>query len=146
VADLDEQTKHRRAQEIPILMRKCRHFNGIQHNECEAGVSYSTVRAPLSAERAAREGRSMALPCFGDAEAACDRRSYLSREEAEAKWDRDEETTAQTLEALAEVSRQKEKSGSIVCPRCLGVLRYARASNGHSRALCNTEGCISWIA
>lgn len=41
-----------------------------------------------------------------------------------------------------------EFPGSIDCPGCHGVgsLKFQAArSNGHTRAMCTTPGCISWV-
>jgi hypothetical protein len=56
---------------------KCRHFNGIQHDACEAGVRYEDVRA--------KEGRPYAtLPCVDvgyGVNGECTNRSLLTQEE-----------------------------------------------------------------
>ena len=35
--------------------------------------------------------------------------------------------------------------GTMVCPKCSGVLHYRIAPNGHTRGRCDTDKCLSWI-
>lgn len=68
-----------REKHVLQVMRTCEHFNGIQHDCCEAGVSYDSVRDS--------NGRvPVAFPClpgFRPATTTCDKRKLPTREEAE---------------------------------------------------------------
>lgn len=66
-----------------VFKPKCRHFNGVQHDACDAGVRYESVRDP--------EGRPYAaLPCLdvghGSASASrCLHISLLTQDEHAAR-------------------------------------------------------------
>lgn len=49
------------------------------------------------------------------------------------------------IEALAKIQESKLNNGSIKCPKCGGDLRFSKASNGHIRATCKTEKCLSFV-
>jgi len=52
-----------------------------------------------------------------------------------------------TIEAIMQCRAEKKGAGSIVCPKCKGVLNYTCAIgyNDHTDGKCQTEGCLSWI-
>lgn len=84
-------------------MSTCKHFDGIQHDTCLVGVSYSGLL---------QEGRR--LPCIpqrvGDErlQAPCSQIAYPTREEAEAEQQRVEVIIAQRLADI--------QAG--LCPHC----------------------------
>lgn len=125
-------------------MRKCRHFTGIQHETCAAGVCYRDVRdESVSPFR---------FPCTNPIVAdLCDKRSPYAREEAEAELERFERRIEDTSLAHAAIlgATQGEVgiSGEVACPVCqAGALRYSVASvNGHIHAQCSTDDCVRWM-
>lgn len=131
---------------------KCRHFNGCQHQKCEADVSYDDLR---------KQGD---LPCFGDNSpfkskrpdrpalslAVCEKRSPLTLEEARKEAEESEasfQRTGRAIQAIQEHAKGKRGvSGSIVCPACGGTLRYSIAgSNGHIHGACSTDKCVRFM-
>lgn len=132
-----EKNLHQRTQ-------TCRHFNGIQHDTCEVGIPYSTVKD--ASERPFR------YPCIHpDCAVKCDSASYYTREEAEAR----EREVAEIIQRIA-VARtaivkatggKRGLSGEIPCPCCDGgIIDYTVAgSNGHIWANCSTKGCVRWM-
>ena len=82
---------------------KCRHFNGIYNDTCEAGISYDSVRDTST--------RPYHLPCFKEDGCAerCQHTSYLTDAEVEAK----EREISQFVTAfLTELAEGK------TCPHC----------------------------
>jgi hypothetical protein len=125
-------------------MTRCRHFNGIQHDECLAGVAYRDVR-----DATARPYHC--LPCLGKGGCAtvCELRSPLTPEELA-------EEERGMLEAVRRVGLAREAilvatagevrtTGETACPICSGTLKYSVASNGHIFAACVTERCVQWM-
>lgn len=128
--------------QIRRYLSTCRHFNGIQHDACEVGILYATVRDESE--------RPFRYPCIRpDCAVKCDRASYYTREEAEAR----EAEIAQILQRLI-VARdaiikatdgKRGLRGSLPCPCCDGgTLNYTVASNGHIWGACSTESCVRW--
>ena len=62
---------------------RCRHFNGIQHERCEAGVRYDDVRGDPEMTFA----HCLPLPCWREHEGlmTCPKRSFPTVEEAKAE-------------------------------------------------------------
>jgi hypothetical protein len=133
---------------------KCRHFNGLMNDKCEAGVVYDELR---------KDGKD--LPCFGPDSpmyrgrnvlakpvvlAVCGCRSAITPEEAEAAGVEAEKSFARIGTAIAAICKEakgrKGISGSIKCPCCEGTLKYSIAgSNGHIHARCSTKDCVSFM-
>jgi hypothetical protein len=145
VKTIEEKRAEQRERSIQLTMQTCRHFNGINHTRCEAGVDYNDV---------------MPLPCiaFGNStkSASCALKSCFTREDAEVKQIERDQSMAESLKAMrAAHDDAKEKGfikghggqGSLKCPVCTdGTLRYSVASyNGHMHAGCSTRGCVSWM-
>lgn len=84
-------------------MNRCIHFNGVQHNVCDADVNYHEL---LGSE----VGCFAHMPCFNDEKSTvvCSKRQFYSREEAE-KVVKDHEAR------LAEFIEQLNQS---ICPIC----------------------------
>jgi hypothetical protein len=132
-------------------LNRCRHFTGIQHDTCKAGVRYDDVR---------KQGQRMsAFPCF-QIEAdnmpadgvwpTCATSSFktaaeLDADEAEIKKQTVDMFTARGL--IVEYAKVSgEQQGAIPCPICAaGKLGYSIASNGHVLAKCSTEKCVAWM-
>lgn len=151
---------------------RCRHFNGVQHDKCEAGVCYETLEA------------SGLLPCLpwhcdsGKPVAKCDKYATYTAEEIaqqERELERSLNGTIVARKAIVdELNRRNVAADKTVvakphhdpefsetgcqspyvagacampCPVCKsGTLRYSRAAcNGHIHARCSTEGCVSWM-
>jgi hypothetical protein len=116
-------------------MNKCRYFNGVQNQQCKAGVSYKSLI-----------GR---LPCIADpggdiAECElCDR--YTDSEMQQIK-ERQRESVSFVVKALESISKLKGSQGSVDCPKCNKTIHWTRASyNGHIHAQCETAGCVSFL-
>jgi hypothetical protein len=83
-----------REDQVSREMQRCRHFNGIQHKCCEAGVNYMSVRDT--------SGKGLAkFPCLtlkdGHATTTCSKRDLPSRQDAEAIVDQREASIAAFL-------------------------------------------------
>lgn len=139
---------------------RCRHFNGLQHGSCDAGVCYGTLQAG-----------GFLLPCLpwthkaGKPVAQC--KSYevrtpdeLEREQRELERLFDGLTVARQA-IIADLDNRHSRgdntvvqranyvagAGAIPCPACkAGTLKYSRAPyNGHIHAVCSTTGCVQWM-
>lgn len=83
-----------RERQIQREMTGCRHFRGIQHKTCAAGLLYEGAKDPTA--------RPLKLICLDrDANAKCDRLSLPTREEAEAEVDDRERKVAEFFGRLA---------------------------------------------
>lgn len=137
-----------REQLIRSEMESCRHFNGIQHEACRAGVRY-------------RRGGQQAMPCIpkfinGRDVWPCELFALPTREEAEADADKRMASIERTDRAFSAARQDADSrglkkghggAGSLPCPACnAGTLRYSVASyNGHMHGRCSTDGCVSWM-
>lgn len=150
---------------------RCRHFNGVEHDKCEAGIYYKTL-----------EAGGLMLPCLPwhneKPAATCDKyATYTADEiaEQEREFERSITGTITARKAIvAELDRRHAAgdktvtakphhdadfaetgcqsayvagAGTIPCPICkTGTLRYSRvAYNGHVHAECSTTGCVRWM-
>jgi hypothetical protein len=140
-----------RESEILRDMKECKHFNGIQHEQCRGGVVYRDLMGSDA-------GWAGHLPCFSDeaASVVCEKRKLPTREEVEADLAASELRLGQMVVALnaAHADAKKKDLGvgsggcsGMLCPVCTtGTLRYSVASvNGHMHASCTTKGCVSWM-
>jgi len=114
----------------------CKHFNGVIHNRCLAGVEYTPGHIDQ---------------CIGrgvDATAPCPMLEYPTPEEIARK----EAETAAMMENIA-IARKaimadvgESGLGEIICPVCkCGTLTYTVAMNGHVHAKCSKSGCVCWM-
>jgi hypothetical protein len=141
-----------REQLIAKAMSDCRHFNGIQHECCKAGVNYEQLI----------EQEKYRIPCLKTAiglkrdPALCDKFSAMSREEAETSVDSSLRRSEKTMLAVDAAHKDAKRKGfkvgaggqdSCPCPTgCGGRLYYRVASiNGHMHAKCETPNCVSWM-
>jgi hypothetical protein len=151
---------------------RCRNFNGIQHDKCEAGVCYKTL-----------QGDGMALPCLpwhcddDRPVAKCGQYGvYTAEEIAEQEREIDRSINGIVTARKAVVAELKRRAlekdpnvrpldpanehrwhkpqdnyyagaGEMACPVCgAGKLRYSRSGyNGHIHAACSTDGCVAWM-
>lgn len=149
VPEMNERDERIRQQIIKSALSSCRHFNGIQHKTCEAGITYAHGSA------------TVAMPCLPDLVHGrktwgCDQFQVMTQEEAEREADEAIAAMNRTMNARiaakddAEAKgfgRGKGGTGSLKCPACdSGTLRYSVAGiNGHMHARCSTAGCVSWM-
>lgn len=119
----------------------CRHFTGIQHKTCDAGVAYQDVRdTSLSLDG----GR---FPCHGRGSERCPKFAAVTQEEEDADqrmWDARILDMQRARKAVVET---KLRAGNIDCPICRkpSALAFVVNSNGHIHAACVTVGCTSWM-
>lgn len=105
---------------------KCRHFTGIQHDECEAGVNYISVRdsnLPLDAGR---------FPCFGKG-GVCAKYERRTPEEIA-------ETESKILDAIKHLF-DFESRVSDACPHCGRQVTELRQVG---RCVYTSCGCRLW--
>lgn len=119
------------------LPAKCRHFNGIQHSHCEAGVAYANVKDT--------ESRPYKFPCLArEVAGRCASVSYFTTEELQAQ----EDEIAQLIEQVI------NRRANWICIHCatpmtaeqqIGRCVYAvpcgcRQSQGKARGKRSQEG------
>lgn len=135
-------------------LTKCRHFNGISHKECDAGVVYEEVKEAPS------PGKPMRLPCFVEVmfsgpDLPCSSRSIPTEDQALViatercdKAYRNAEAVGNAKEDARSKGFKKGSAGrgEVPCIICSGTIRYTVAGlNGHMHAHCTTKGCVSWM-
>jgi hypothetical protein len=136
--------EQRREDEIRHRMLNCRHFNGVQHDTCEAGVNYRDIKV----------GTGWGLPCIPHdikADGTCAKFCTRTREEAIAEideWDAAIVRVATCRRAIVEKhGKNRGIQAEMACPTgCGGTLRYSIAQvNGHIHAGCTTATCARWM-
>jgi len=127
-----------------VRVRECRHFNGIQHGTCLAGINYADVRD--------ESVRPFLFPCIasGFKLLSCDKREPWTRAEAEEQDKAAELRTGRVLLCLQAIrvkhGRERGCQGQMPCPTdCGGTLSYGIASNGHVQASCSTANCAEFM-
>jgi hypothetical protein len=117
------------------IENKCKHFNGVQHIKCKAGVEYESIRDMSTIPPK--------LPCLFDSGArpTCDKVCKLSPEEVEKgvkEFKELEHSIFGTFRAVKDhIAKTGKQKGKMECPSCGGDLEYAVSSyNGHLRARC----------
>ena len=136
-------------------MLTCRHFNGIHHGECRAGVNYRVLAGEPSLGCMTRIPCTFGFEPKGGPMAVCAKLERPSREEAELTIDKQEAAFQRHVGAYSAAHADAKAKGlkrghggqsSMPCPVCGGTLVYAVAGyNGHMHAKCETEGCVSWM-
>ncbi len=133
----------------------CRHFNGVQHDYCRAGVNYrELVGEP-------KLGCMTRIPCTPGLEpkcgplAECEKRETYTQAEAEQLVaDQDASMKRHLLVFRAAHDDAKAKGlklghggqSTMLCPICRGTFTYSVSGyNGHKHGQCDTEGCVSWM-
>lgn len=151
-------------EQIAVLKRgrtretSCRHFNGLMNDQCEACVSYQSVRVDGTWKYRYEHSKTVytlgaAYPCIHQeiGNATCPKFELLSAEEVaqeEAEIQKSIERFGIAMTAIKADSQGKRGvAGEIDCPCCkTGKLRYSIAGcNGHIHAGCTTEGCVSFM-
>lgn len=135
----------------------CIHFNGVQHDQCDAGVNYDSF-APAKRMRSE-------LPCIKvlgglpswDGEKSCPLYLDPTPEQIKAfEFDLEKaiEGVAISRNAIIEHTHYDFKArprrgghGTIDCPVCgTGQMSYTISGyNGHMSARCTTKDCVNWI-
>jgi hypothetical protein len=121
-------------------MNRCKHFNGIQHDACAAGVDYALVKDMTTSP--------YRFACFKDdgGALACPVAEFPTAAEAEAEIVESDKRLAAAFEARAAIVERRQGSGVVPCPACGKGLHFSVArSNGHVWGRCETEGCLAWM-
>lgn len=141
---------------------RCHHFNGIQHDCCEAGVNYRELAG-------IETGMALVIPCLPEKNYETKRREEMHetvRECSKLQRTTHEEAVAEAIESIERstkvmrvmvaahdhaktqgLTKDHGGSSSLPCPTgCGGTLQYSVASyNGHMHARCTTKDCVSWM-
>lgn len=128
----------------------CKHFNGIQHDACRAGLN---IRELTGGEDF---GWAIRIPCIKEktSDVVCDQYAEpspeeIAEEEEEAIYKKLIEEIRLTSPIIAEVKkyhRNENWSGTRECPVCKGTLRVSiSACNTHVHGACETKGCLWWM-
>jgi hypothetical protein len=122
--------------------KKCRHFNGIQNDNCKAGVAYKSLP-----ERVFKDP----FVCFGDV-GGCVKYEATGIEEVKKQ---DEEVSKMFNQAMiarkaivTHTNGKRGVHGKINCPICNGLETLCFSvdgSNGHIHAACSTKDCVRWM-
>lgn len=119
----------------------CRHFTGVQHKCCEAGVNYDQFKAGLPCIKKWAKGN------------VCEKYLEPTPEEIAAR----EAEIKECIERMDKVCvaiapwRKKHQGHNFVevvtCPICSGRLHLSIAGgyNNHVHGYCETKGCVSWM-
>lgn len=98
------------AEQVAHEQTKCKHFNGIQHAACKAGINY---RAMIGGPNF---GWAKHLPCLSDPKAVvCGAREFPTPQEAEATITKQDETCAAVLRHLATGEALPDGVSVMVC-------------------------------
>ena len=115
---------------------KCKYFNGLMNQKCNAGIKYSDVKV--------KDSKPIQIPCLKDTALTggrCDSLCYPSEEEVKQRIDEIEGKAQMTIKARILINNDFEKNGErmgeIECPKCGGNLYWAMADlNNHVHAQC----------
>lgn len=127
-------------------MRKgaCKHFNGIQNDECAAGIRLDSIPR-------IRTG-GVSLPCLrADGKTACSKWEEPGDGELLAAEEDLKRLLLRLEQALPWINAMKAKfpNGTHreidTCPVCGKTIAFRIASNHHMAARCETENCITFI-
>lgn len=131
----------------------CKHFTGIQHDECSKGVNYKKLAGePLF-------GYALRLPCISsdiDSRKKDQVFCELRKEPTADEIIEHEKDIMQFLEhmskaypLIAKIKKEqkgKDWQGIELCPVCNGNLHLSHAAfNGHVWGRCETENCLNWM-
>ncbi len=126
----------------------CKHFKGVQHETCAAGVLMRLVR-----DESGPAGKGYRWPCLTIAGQSpcvtvCAKKEPMTQAEVDAEYQAFEADAAKMLKARAAIVVSKKKAGPIDCPVCAmpQALAFSQSSfNGHIHAVCSTPGCVKWM-
>jgi hypothetical protein len=132
---------------------KCRHFNGIQHDKCKAGICYKELQKDYE----------LVLPCLPNFVnvskrnvATCDKFATFTAEELAQQ----EKEIATHLECFSKVmtaitpvrktvkASGKSWKGRVDCAACGGkntLFLSFSSYNWHCHGKCSTPGCVAWM-
>ena len=137
----------KRVQNLLRQHLSCKHFNGVQHDRCKAGVNYRETFPPPWGKGG--------LPCIEHGSTLCDKADWPTNDEARAAALESIAATERMLAPLRAVHQDAKSRGlgkghgganSCTCPNCGGLISYSVAAvNGHVCARCSTQGCVAWI-
>ena len=122
--------------------KRCKHFTGVQHPTCKAGVRYNDFRAGIQ-----EKGFPGWLPCMST-DTDCDLREFPTDEEeaeSEAAFAREFEFVAQARERITFNLGHEPGHIDVECPKCGSVLHGSLAENGHTHGRCSRGGCLLWM-
>jgi hypothetical protein len=134
----------------------CLHFNGVQNEACEAGIS---IRSLVGGDDL---GWAKRTPCFKhhETDTACpDYEEPTEKEivEWEEKIKKSQEGIFTAIAMIMEktdadpdfnheLGKKKGCSGTIECPVCKSELHYSVAGgNNHIHGKCSRTDCLSWM-
>lgn len=125
----------------------CKHFRGIQHDACSAGVVMKSVR-----DESGPVGRGYRWPCLtlaGQQPCAiqCPKKEPISADDVADFWRRADEMMGRVDKCREAIIATGLNVGRIDCPACDGkqALKFSVASNGHVHAVCATTDCVRWM-
>lgn len=125
---------------------ECKHFNGIQNDECKLKVNYRALAGGDNVGWAAR------LPCIinsltKEPISTCQSKQEYTKEEIAAQKAENKMWTDYMLAAIKTIRAQPQAHHGIIdCPKCGCKLAYTIAKiNGHIWGSCSTKGCLQWM-
>lgn len=107
----------------------CKHFNGVQHGSCEAGINYEQFKG--------RGNMLSILPCFLRNNQPCEKRELWDEQELKT-MEMEDLASIETVMRVMEAVTSGIKSGSIIC-HCGGTIMFAYEGPTSARAKC--ESC-----
>jgi hypothetical protein len=125
----------------------CKHFRGIQHQVCDAGVDMREITGGATVgwvKRMPCHSANGLVECASYSEPTADE---IAAEEAE--WDMAWANMKKAQPLIRRLRAQYRKTGGQgveVCPVCAGSLHWSVSSyNGHMHGKCETQGCLNWM-
>lgn len=127
----------------------CRFFKGIQHDQCDAGITY--------ADKA--RGQVPCIKTYGHKPGVktipvwhCDKYTEPSAEEiakSKAEMEAAMERMTKTFPLISRIKKEHKGEswkGVEACPVCGGKLHMTHSAfNGHVWGKCETAGCVAWM-
>lgn len=133
------------------MKENCKHFTGIQYNQCSVGIIYRV----LAFYNAAPEGWARRLPCLwrnreeGGAIVPC-RHYELPTEEELRERDKQFKQLLQVIDLITAAAKENgnktEWTAEKICPTCgkkLVIISFEYGGKGKIRAQCETDDCIN---
>lgn len=135
----------------------CKHYRGlVREDTCEAGINCSKLY------NGSDPGLFKRIPCIAkNGINDCGKRVFPTDEEVAESERVSKVRTSAMVSAIAEINnihknkpqwefpvkgKNKDASGTIVCPLCKGKLHYTISGyNGHVWGKCETDGCLGWM-
>lgn len=126
---------------------KCKHFNGISNQCCDAGINYKALSRDL-------EWRLPCIPTHTDKRqlAQCEHFTEPTADEVakdRAEFDAHMDKMRLVMVGIAPLRKEykgKGYAGIIECPACKGRLHLKISSyNNHAHGRCETPDCVNWM-